>query len=519
MNGKGMGIRGRGPGLRVVFVLAGGMLPLTPAWAEDSPQLPRVASPFNVVAAEGDGVTQLAFSPRDDRYASLDGPFVLEGFPVTSENRADLLVSRVELFTPDAKILIGSAGGERAMALPGLTLLSGHILGEPASRVYLSLSDEAQFGYVIREGRTYILSTGPAGQNMPPVIFDPAELPEGSIDWKGFDCLTDSSAFSGIEFEDTDEGDAEFVYGARCRVAILAVDTDWEYTGQIFGGDAVRSAEYAATLWGAVNEIYTRDVNARIRLSFLRVWDADVDPYAGGGLGEFQNYWNANMGHVPRHAAHILSSMYGGGVAYLPGLCNWGYEYGLSGALGGYFPYPLRDHHYQNWDPFVVSHELGHNFGAPHTHDHVPPIDGCGLGDCTLRRSGTIMSYCHGCTGGMSNIILGFHERTLTEAILPYLDRGVGCDLLSDAECDVQCGDIRKIRAKCGANGTVTAKVLLWSDAHHAQNIIVSFNGLPITVQIVNDRAIEKICCYHSNVTVALEEPAGCQSPLVVTCD
>jgi Bacterial Ig domain/PA14 domain len=56
-----------------------------------------------------------------------------------------------------------------------------------------------------------------------------------------------------------------------------------------------------------------------------------------------------------------------------------------------------------------VMHEMGHNFGAPHTHDHTPPADGCGANDCTLAYEGTIMSYCHLCTGGMSNISLKFH--------------------------------------------------------------------------------------------------------------
>jgi hypothetical protein len=63
-----------------------------------------------------------------------------------------------------------------------------------------------------------------------------------------------------------------------------------------------------------------------------------------------------------------------------------------------------------NWDFVVVAHELGHNFGASHTHSYCPPLDNCysncdGMTTCT---QGTLMSYCHLC-GGMANIRLEFH--------------------------------------------------------------------------------------------------------------
>jgi hypothetical protein len=52
-------------------------------------------------------------------------------------------------------------------------------------------------------------------------------------------------------------------------------------------------------------------------------------------------------------------------------------------------------------------HELGHNFNSDHTHSYSPVIDTCGSScpaQLPLAKSATIMSYCHQCSGGYSNI-------------------------------------------------------------------------------------------------------------------
>ena len=58
---------------------------------------------------------------------------------------------------------------------------------------------------------------------------------------------------------------------------------------------------------------------------------------------------------------------------------------------------------------FQFMHELGHNFGTGHTHDsgYNPVIDTCGTScpaQLPLPKSSTIMSYCHGCSGGYNNM-------------------------------------------------------------------------------------------------------------------
>jgi len=131
-----------------------------------------------------------------------------------------------------------------------------------------------------------------------------------------------------------------------------------------------------------------------------------------------------------RSAAHFLSGRaLGGGVAYVEALCYPEYDYGLSANLSGFFPYPVENNNAQNWDLMVMAHELGHNFGAPHTHDMSPPVDGCAFGDCSVVPNGTIMSYCHLCDGGLANVRMELHTRTVYETIIPFLDVLAECDL------------------------------------------------------------------------------------------
>ena len=56
-----------------------------------------------------------------------------------------------------------------------------------------------------------------------------------------------------------------------CDAIQLAIDTDWEFTKRLFGGNVQASTEYAATLIGAVSSVYKNDISVWSHISYLRL--------------------------------------------------------------------------------------------------------------------------------------------------------------------------------------------------------------------------------------------------------
>lgn len=397
--------------------------------------------PFFAEGAQPEqGVLRIVESPGLRPAIATADRVVMRDVPLAPGLSVELGLHRVEVFTPNAKVVLGTAQGDVPLARPDIRMFAGHVSGRGDSSAFVSFVPGGVQGWVSLGGETFILSSGPKGGAGGLAVHSPRRLPPGKRRPSSFTCEADKLALpvrvakaGAVRPRGTPTGPS------ACRAAVLAIETDYEFTGWLFGGDTEASGAYAATLIGAVSEIFMRDFNASLSIGFLRLWDADVDPWDQGGtldqLFQFQDYWNANMTGEVRNAVHFLSGRgLGGGVAYLPGLCYPEYDYGLSANLAGYFPYPIENNHWANWDLMVVAHELGHNFGAPHTHDMAPPVDGCAFGDCSIVPNGTIMSYCHLCSGGLADVRMEIHTRSVYEAILPTLDAMTFCDLVEP--CD-----------------------------------------------------------------------------------
>ncbi len=390
-------------------------------------------------------------------------------------------LTRFTNLAPGARVVeVGADGVERELDLSHVVLLKGTIAGDPDSLAFLSVTPDQVSGFIRAQDGVRVISSGKAGQNdtIASAMMRDLRLGDGntgcSVDPSNPAFYPDRVVPEPSRVQATPRGTA------ACRVARIAIETDFEYTG-LFGGNTSLSAAYAQTLMAAVSSIYERDVNVRLMVPYLRVWAANNDPYVGSSgtldyLFEMRDFWNLNMRHIPRETVQGLSGRgLGGGVAYLNAVCNSQYGHGVSANLGGTFPLPVQDNSHQNWDLMVVSHELGHNFGTGHTHDgYTPPIDGCGTGDCSLALDSTIMSYCHTCPGGLSNVDMRFHPRVQAR-IHEFLDNAA-CDLTTVGS-PVARDDFFEIIA----DGSIDLDVLSNDAATSCEPVAMSITSVPAT--------------------------------------
>lgn len=350
-----------------------------------------------------------------------------------------LELERFNPVAPGARIIsVDAQGTERPVDLSGLALFRGTISGDPDSLVFISITPDHVNGFVRSQGGLRVISSGNLGPDAPISAEYARDL--NIVDGTSI-CSVDAldpSFYPDHQIPETEptgiSSDSRGIDGP-CRAARIAVDTDYEFS-QLFGGDTDAAAAYAVTLIAASSSVYERDVSVRFVIPYLRVFETNNDPYVEDNgtvpfLLEMRHHWNSANRHVPRETVHGLSGRsLGGGVAYVNALCFSEYAHGVSANLNGTFPMPVVDNSHSNWDLMVVSHELGHNFGTGHTHDqnsYDPVIDGCGNGDCSQALDTTIMSYCHLCPGGLSNMDMRLHPR-VQERILTFLDN-IGCDL------------------------------------------------------------------------------------------
>jgi len=394
----------------------------------------------------------------------------------------DLELEPFNIVGPRTRFVV--APGDRQLDPPQVTLFRGRVTGEPFSHVYLALSPRGSAGSIeLGPGaRRYQLSsrTG-SGVNLPP----------GQV--AVFEATGGIGPLLGVPVCGLQEAGGPAPPAPRAQAAMrigpdqstqqiqLAIDADYEYF-QLFG-DAGAAADYIVQLYGAVSDIYLRDVNARVELSYVRVWDGPGDPYDDPDpLGGFVDHWNENMGHVERDVAQLLTGRRDlpyGGVAYLSALCS-DFAYSVTGYILGSFP-SLDSPSTGHWDVIVTAHELGHNCGGPHTHSEG--IDNCAGGD--LQR-GTILSYCHTTPGGNANIDLRFH--THIQQIMESFITGADCladdcngngvddatDILLGGSDDEDANGVPDECEDCNGNGIVDSQDIAGPESQDLNG-----NGIP----------------------------------------
>ncbi len=442
------------------MVLAGCALLLAagPAWAAaPAPRLPVVQSrDFVGTAAE------LAVGSR----------LRLENLQVTNTGESRTLVlERFEVFTKDAQITIHGSGGDKVVPAPANVYFRGEVDGKPGSHAFLAkLEDGRTQGVISEDSDIYLIGADEAA----------AKAVGGPLEMQRVDPVMLKASSSGA-FQC---GNAQLPAGLGSRAVLdlggggvapqlpeksaavhtgrVAIETDFEFY-QLFN-NTTAATTYIGNLIGYASTIYTAELGTSLVVQSVSLWTTSADPWtlwpapttigqpdvrADCGLYEFGHYWNKNHTGVSRTIAFFMSGKsYNAGVAWIGALCasaswfnftdtadcpgiptdvSWFGDYGFASSFAGNFDI---NHPAVVWDILEVAHEIGHNFGSPHSHcyngleGNASPIDQCQSGEVDTHGacysgtpslpgpagagSGTIMSYCHLVRQSLTDISLTF---------------------------------------------------------------------------------------------------------------
>jgi hypothetical protein len=267
----------------------------------------------------------------------------------------------------------------------------GIVADNPASLVTISVFENEVIGMVEMDEDRFTIGLVPGSQDKTHILFKDSDI----IEARGFVCYTDDELHRiGEEASASDRA-----YNPDNCVRMY-VETD--YTLFQNKGSVANVTSYVTGVFSQVSALYTNE-SINLTLHELYVWDV-ADPYTGPSSIDYLNQFRDELNGVYNgDLAHLVGINGLGGVAYLDVLCNGFFGVGYSSINSTYNNVPTY-----SWTIEVITHEIGHNLGSPHTHACVwngnnTAIDGCGptagysvgcYGPLP-SNGGTIMSYCH----------------------------------------------------------------------------------------------------------------------------
>jgi len=376
---------------------------------------------------------------------------IVSAFPDGYGGHADIRFERIDVYAKGARIVEVTATGERELPRSARVELIGSnasgdvrvsLAFDPGAKAIRGAGSSSVGAFsidAIEVSGSTRLRVRPTHESLPPGV-DPQIVP------------TDDSLPTGRPMPDALTLSLVGASPAGAlRDALVAVDTDNEFMTKRFANDTVSATNWIADLFGVMNVMYQRDLNVTLQqgTTFLRT---SPDPYTavntpadGTDLNEFGTYWQNNEAGVARDFAVLLSGKSSSGQ--LASGIAWVNAYCQTQSSGGSYSVNQIFTSAQAAVEFsarIVGHEIGHNFGAYHTHctnvstGAAPTgsntIDVCRSGETSMQGAcysgptscpttgpgapnGTIMSYCNTFNGGCGSNhqnVLQFHPTQVT---------------------------------------------------------------------------------------------------------
>ncbi len=411
----------------VRFAKASHIFSMSPALKSENTL--SIDSKFNrVISFKPESAASIFFTPEK--------ALVISGFPVGVQSFGDVQLQRVEQIS-DAQTLWYFNNEVRTS--PQAIMYSGFIQGESGSKVKLCMVNDRIYGLVSHSnGET--MAIGPSnnydkssGEHILASNADPRMSTLGA----NFHCDADN-------FFIPDANVDQKPFAIPTASNLLEVEVGVEVDAPVFkrflaqsGNDENKAYEatqaYIYALFAMASSLYEDEINVMLTLPFVKMWkDYNESGYPGynqygGDVGQILDDASTKWSRVPyssgaykRDILHVCTAgatgmaggvAYTGSMGYSGAICLQDLGYGVS-SLYVNAQLPVIAY---IWDVMVVTHEMGHNFRSPHTHNcqgnvwpNNQPLDTCvtrpSVGDACFKspvsprlpwNKGTIMSYCH----------------------------------------------------------------------------------------------------------------------------
>ena len=385
---------------------------------------------LHMPARERDALDALAIGDR----------IAIDGFPDGFGGHARMHFQRIDVYAQGARIVVVGRDDERE--LPRSTRIQ--LVGSNAT-------GDMRAAIAFDRGWKHVSGAGSSPSGAFAIV---AETADGTLSWRVMP--EDESLPAGVVPQAMPGEDAIESGRARplpahganpaatqgLRTAVVAVDTDNEFMAERFGNDTTAAANWIADLFGTMNATYQVDLDVTLQIGTTYLRTA-ADPYVQTGtpanqadLDEFGAYWQAHYAGIPRAFATLLSGKAASGnsasgIAWVNAFCETQAQ-GGSYSVNQIFTNPQAG---VAFSARIVGHELGHNFGAHHTHCTNVATGGAPTGSNTIDQCyraeaacyngavscpvagpghplGTLMSYCNTSGANSANCgqnVLQFH--------------------------------------------------------------------------------------------------------------
>lgn len=269
-------------------------------------------------------------------------------------NLRRIVLRRFSMRSSNYKLLVSDAKGIHEVPAGPSRTYRGEVEGVPGSVVAARLDHgQLQGAVLLQDGEVFGIQ---AAKPLDPSLSEAQHVIYRDRDLR----------IPGIRCGVTGQGLAPISGGTASpsafKIAELAIDADYDYYRR-YGSSVSKTQAQVQAVLNVVDGIYKRDVGigykiTKILIRTTRFYSATSN--IGTRLSQFRSQWNTNHQGIKRDMAHNFTGVGGFhgvvGVAYVGVVCSTGSAYGSSKAF----------HSSLTTNAGLVSHEMGHNWGAGH---------------------------------------------------------------------------------------------------------------------------------------------------------